>query len=79
MTRFDAAEPTERRKLFAEAVLAHRRRGSDSLVVEAEIDAGTRVRISARSDANRLSEFVERTFRAVYGLNDDYRAWAVGV
>ncbi|MFB6168987.1 MAG: hypothetical protein ABEJ43_09100 [Haloferacaceae archaeon] len=35
MTRFDAADPTERRKLVADAVRAHRERaGSDFLTVE---------------------------------------------
>ena len=36
MTRFDAATPTERRKLIADAVLAHRKRNSAYLTVEAE-------------------------------------------
>lgn len=36
MTRFDADAPRERRKLFADAVTAHRTRGSAFLTVEAE-------------------------------------------
>ncbi|MFB6176818.1 MAG: hypothetical protein ABEI99_06690, partial [Halobaculum sp.] len=37
MTRFDAATPTDRRKLFADAVTAHRERASPFLT--AEVDA----------------------------------------
>lgn len=157
MTRFDAADPAARRKLFADAVAAHRERGSDFLTVEldpsavaGETDAddgaggapghagtppreedegnpepavpwiqfadrtfnldctdaelarltelleefpefrieamespegaeGTNVRLSARSDANRLAAFVDRAFAAVYGAPDDYRAWVIRV
>lgn len=35
MTRFDASEPVERRKLFADAIAAHRARDSAFLTVEA--------------------------------------------
>ncbi|MFB6155784.1 MAG: hypothetical protein ABEJ22_07800 [Haloferacaceae archaeon] len=128
MTRFDADTPKERQKLFADAVFAHRNRGSAFLTVEAEpegedepapwvqfadktfnldctdeelerledllgsfpefrIDAlespeeaeGTNVRITARSDANRLAGFVDRVFQTVYGRDGDYRAWVVAV
>lgn len=154
MTRFDADEPTDRRKLFADAVTAHRTRGSAFLTVEARepeqavqfgeddgaeaggadggdgeaegeeprappwiqfaektfnldctdgelerlnvlldeypefrIDGmespeeadGTNVRISARSDANRLADFLERVFREVYEQPEGYRAWVVQV
>ncbi len=146
MTRFDAADPGERRKLFAEAVAAHRARGSAYVTIEAELtdaereaagedsdddgdenDAdpvppwvqfadetfnldctdeelerlktlvgefpefridemespeeadGTNVRITARSDANRLAQFVERTFRDVYGREEGYRAWVTEI
>ena len=155
MTRFDAADPGERRKLFADAVTAHRTRGSAFLTVEAELteaereaegggddgdggsgakdgdgaDAdpdpvppwvqfadqtfnldctdeeldrlealvaefpefridgmespdeaeGTNVRITARSDANRLAQFVDRAFREVYGREEDYRAWVTEI
>ena len=145
MTRFDAADPGERRKLFADAVAAHRTRGSAFLTVEAELteaereagnesdadgddaDAeptrpwlqfadqtfnldctdeeldrlkalvgefpefridemespeeaeGTNVRITARSDANRLAQFVDRAFREVYGREGDYRAWVTEI
>jgi len=133
MTRFDAAEPTERRRLFAEGVTAHRERASgfctfevdpdsDTSGVEegpppwiqfaerlfnldctdAELDrlkgllsefpefridelnrpedvAGTNVTITARSDVNRLAGFIDRAFREVYGLDEDYRVWAADV
>lgn len=36
MTRFDAAEATERRKLFVDAIKAHRERSSAFLTIEAE-------------------------------------------
>ncbi|MUV58650.1 hypothetical protein [Halogeometricum sp. CBA1124] len=38
MTRFDADDPKARRKLFAEAVTAHRTRASPFLTVEVEHD-----------------------------------------
>jgi hypothetical protein len=138
MTRFDAADPTERRKLFADAVTAHRERGSAFLTLEAEpadgelgnaaddddptpppwvqfadetvnLDCtddelsrlksllndypefrigelerpeeaeGTNVRVTARADANRLADFVDRVFVTVYERPDDYRVWAVQV
>ncbi|GAB7094464.1 hypothetical protein JCM30237_16160 [Halolamina litorea] len=141
MTRFDADTPTERRKLFADAVTAHRTRGSAFLTIEAappetpafdpdgddedeedepqpwlqfaektfnldttddELDRvkglvdefpefriedlespdtaeGTNVRISARSDANRLADFADRVFQEVYEREADYRAWVVAV
>ncbi|WP_253738687.1 hypothetical protein [Halohasta salina] len=34
MTRFDADTPTERRQLFAEAIDAHRERGSEFITIE---------------------------------------------
>lgn len=145
MTRFDADTPTDRRKLIADAITAHRQRGSAFLTVEAEtveevtfgddateetdgdegedeapvwvqfsektfnLDAtedeldrlkalvgefpefridqlespesaeGTNVRISARSDANRLADFTDRVFREVFGRDENYRAWVVRV
>jgi hypothetical protein len=39
VTRFDAADADERRALFADAVTAHRTRGSRFLTVEATLDA----------------------------------------
>lgn len=128
MTRFSADTPVERRKLFADAVVAHRGRGSPFLTVEtpktgdeaidpwiqlsektlnmdctdAELERlksmlddypefridrlespedaeGTNVRITARSDANRLAEFVDRAFQEVYGREESYTAWAVEI
>ncbi|WP_135535851.1 hypothetical protein [Halostella pelagica] len=38
MTVFDAATPAERRKLFADAITAHRERDSAFLTIEAETD-----------------------------------------
>jgi hypothetical protein len=134
MTRFDAAEAADRHKLFAEAVLAHRNRGSPFLTVEvdpadapeteaaeddedapipwiqfaeqtvnldctdAELDRlkglldefpefrieqierpeeaeGANVRVTARSDASRLGQFLDRALQVTYDLDDDYRAW----
>ncbi|MDR5671540.1 Uncharacterized protein AArcCO_1741 [Halalkaliarchaeum sp. AArc-CO] len=128
MTRFSADTPTERRKLFADAVVAHRQRASPFLTVETpktddeeiapwiqlsehtlnmdctdaelqrlksmldeyqefridELESpenadGTNVRITARSDANRLAEFMDRAFREVYRRAESYTAWAVEV
>ncbi|WP_408957608.1 hypothetical protein [Natrinema sp. 74] len=39
MTRFDAAEPAERRKLYVDAITAHRERGSGFLTLEADAAA----------------------------------------
>jgi hypothetical protein len=39
MTRFDAATPEERQKLFAEGIAAHRERGSAFVTFEAHADA----------------------------------------
>jgi hypothetical protein len=137
MTRFEAETPAERRKLFADGIVAHRNRGSAYLTIETDPDPeldgtdddgdplptawvqfseqtfnldvtdeelerlkamlqefpefridqlespetaeGTNVRVSARSDANRLSAFVDRTFQEVYGRDEDYRAWVVAL
>ncbi len=156
VTRFDADTPADRRKLFADAVTAHRNRGSQFLTVEAEppretlefgestedgadaenadgdadedadeepavppwvqfaektfnldctdeeldrlhallddypefrVDArespeeaeGTNVRISARSDANRLADFLDHVFTDVYDRDEDYRAWVTQI
>ncbi|MFC7098251.1 hypothetical protein [Halobaculum marinum] len=147
MTRFDADTAADRRKLFADAVTAHRERGSAFLTIEVEppreelqfgesdeagdgdaaddenspppwiqfaektfnldctdeelsrlhdllddypefrVDEqtepeeaeGTNLRISARSDANRLASFLDRAFAEVYDQPDDYRAWVVQI
>ncbi|ELY57533.1 hypothetical protein [Natronolimnohabitans innermongolicus] len=39
MTRFDATEPTKRRKLYVDAITAHRERGSAFLTLEADTSA----------------------------------------
>ncbi|MGQ3410963.1 hypothetical protein ACT4ML_01695 [Natrinema sp. LN54] len=39
MTRFDATEPAERRKLYVDAITAHRERGSGFLTLEADESA----------------------------------------
>lgn len=39
MTRFDATEPAERRKLYVDAITAHRERGSGFLTLEADSSA----------------------------------------
>ncbi|WP_144903251.1 hypothetical protein [Halobellus captivus] len=132
MTRFDADDPRERQKLFAEAITAHRTRGSAFATLEADHDPdldgeespapwiqfadktfnldvhgdeldrlkavvddfpafridelespdeaeGTNVRITARSDANRLAAFADRVFKEVYGRDEGYRAWVSAV
>ncbi len=131
MTRFDAADSLERRKLFAEAISAHRTRASPFVTFEADVDSdadddaprpwvqfgektfnlnvtddelgdlkslvgefpafrieqlespdeaeGTNVRITARSDANRLATFADRLFLDVYGRDVTYRAWVAAV
>ncbi|ODR81111.1 hypothetical protein BG842_16740 [Haladaptatus sp. W1] len=40
---------------------------------------GTNVRISAKADANRIAQFVERAFRDVYGCSESVTVWAVEV
>ena len=39
MTRFDAADPTDRRKLYVDAIAAHRERGSGFLTIEVDATA----------------------------------------
>mgnify|MGYP006274874061 FL=1 len=50
MTRFDATDPTERQKLFADAVTAHRERGSPFLTVEAELTDDEQARADELAD-----------------------------
>jgi hypothetical protein len=45
VTRFDATDPTERQKLFADAVTAHRERGSPFLTIEAELTDAEQARV----------------------------------
>lgn len=139
MTRFDAADPAERRKLVADAISAHRERASPFLTMEADPEAvadedggdgadesaaspwiqftdeervlnldvtdaeldrleallnefpafkireltrpeeaeGTNVRVGALADPNRVAQFVDRAFREVYGLDEEFRLWVV--
>ena len=136
MTRFDASDPAERRKLVADAISAHRERASPFLTLEAdpevpeadgdedeatvipwvqfadeervlnldltdeELDRleallnefpafkireltqpeeaeGTNVQLGAMADANRVAQFVDRAFREVYGLDEEFRLWVV--
>lgn len=120
MTRFDASEPAQRRALLAEAITAHRRRGSDEARFQAEdhevrfadrtitltVSAAERERldallgefpvfkldqpatrkasedtvyIAAIADPKHAADFLDRTFREVYGLGEGYTLWAVGV
>ena len=50
----------------------------DQLESPEEAEA-TNVRITARSDANRLAAFVDRVFCDVYGRDEDYRAWVAAI
>lgn len=159
MTRFDAADPAERRKLYVDAITAHRERGSGFLTLEvgesvfdadsdaeefdletasesesdaagataadldpelgvpwiqfgdgtinldctdAELDElkavlgefpafkideitrpeeaeGVNVRVSAKADQNRIAQFIDATFRRVYGLPETFRVWVVEI
>ncbi len=40
---------------------------------------GTNVRISAKADANRIAQFVDRAFHEVYGCSESVTVWAVEV
>ena len=51
MTRFDADAPEDRRKLFAEAIVAHRERGSAFVTFEAHEDAGSANAVGDGSDS----------------------------
>ncbi|OYR44240.1 MULTISPECIES: hypothetical protein [unclassified Halorubrum] len=50
----------------------------DELVSPEEAE-GTNAVVTARSDANRVAGFVERAFREVYGLDEEYRAWVTAI
>ena len=41
--------------------------------------AGTHVRITTHSDADRLAVFFDAVFQQAFGYPDDYRAWAVTI
>jgi hypothetical protein len=50
----------------------------DELVSPEEAE-GTNAVVTARSDANRVAGFVERAFREVYELDEEYRAWVTAI
>jgi uncharacterized protein (DUF1684 family) len=85
VTRFDATDATGRRKLVADAVGAHRERGSDFLTVEAEWP--DRVEDGAEAPAPPpWVQFADRTFNLdvtdaeldrLHGLLDAYPEFRV--
>ena len=133
MTRFNADSPQARRKLFVDAIVAHRERASAFVTIEADegvleaddpdlgvpwvqfadglvnldctdeeleslkellaefpafrIDEITRpddvegvnARVSAKADPNRIAQFLDSVFLEVYGLDEEFRVWAVAV
>src|SRR6056297_542143 len=50
----------------------------DELVSPEEAE-GTNAVVTARSDANRVAGFIERAFRDVYELDEEYRAWVTAI
>lgn len=40
---------------------------------------GTNVRVTARTDPERVAEFIDRIFLSVYEHSEDYRAWVAAV
>jgi hypothetical protein len=40
---------------------------------------GTNVRVAARTDPERVAEFIERVFIEVYEQSEDYQAWVTAV
>ncbi|GAA0551019.1 hypothetical protein ABNG02_04580 [Halorubrum ejinorense] len=50
----------------------------DELVSPEEAE-GTNAVVTARSDANRVAGFIERAFREVYDLDEEYRAWVTAI
>lgn len=50
----------------------------DELISPEEAE-GTNTIVTARSDTNRVAGFIERAFREVYELDDDYRAWVTAI
>ncbi len=136
MTRFSGADAAARRKLFVDAIVAHRERASDFVTIEADGEAvaaaegidpelgvpwvqfadgvinldctdaeletlksllpefpafkideisrpeeaeGVNVRVSAKADPNRISQFLDAIFVRVFGLEADCRVWVVAV
>lgn len=56
MTRFDADAPTDRRKLFIDAIEAHRERDSAFLTIEAEPTEAEAAALEAAEGAEELPE-----------------------
>ncbi|MWV39188.1 hypothetical protein [Natrialba sp. INN-245] len=52
MTRFEATDPTERQKLYVDAITAHRTRGSHFLTLEADGDRLESDMMASPSDGN---------------------------
>lgn len=52
MTRFDAADPAARRKLFVDAIVAHRERASPFLTIEVHDDPSESARPAAADDGS---------------------------
>jgi hypothetical protein len=50
----------------------------DDLATPEDAD-GTNVRVTARTDDERVAEFVDRVFRRVYDRPEEYRAWVAAV
>jgi hypothetical protein len=50
----------------------------DDLTTPEDVD-GTNVRVVARTDDERVGEFVDRVFQRVYNRPDGYRAWVTVV
>jgi hypothetical protein len=59
MTRFDAADARNRRKLFAEAIAAHRTRASPFVTLEADTD---QAETGDEDDARPWVQFGDNTF-----------------
>ncbi|WP_049898818.1 hypothetical protein [Halococcus agarilyticus] len=50
----------------------------DDLATPEDVD-GTNVRVTARTDEERVAEFVDRVFRRVYDRPEAYRAWVAAI
>ena len=50
----------------------------DDLATPEDAD-GTNVRMMARTDDERVGEFVDRAFQRVYDRSDGYRAWVTAI
>ncbi|EMA44017.1 hypothetical protein [Halococcus saccharolyticus] len=50
----------------------------DDLATPEDVD-GTNVRVTARTDDERIAEFADRVFRQVYDRSKGYRAWVAAI